>query len=124
MGLSSLTFFRWPLVIISAPRISHRTRDRAARLDALKIEGPGSCSASDLVIATADQLQQAEAMAERIGEDGKEAPGVLLNSTFQNRASRHCTRHRDLDVLDDDIDVHRSPVTLVVAGGRRAGRRL
>src|SRR6185503_10017963 len=79
----------------------------------------------DLVVAAADELDQADAVTERIGEHGDLAPVVALDRAFQPRAGVARAIHRAVDFAHDDIQVDRGPVPRVraqMAAGRRGNR--
>jgi len=82
----------------------------------------------DLVIAPAEELDQADAVAERVGKERELAPFVRGGRAFDARAGGLGACHRGVDVGDDEIEMHRRPVAAVTApvgrgrGGGAAGR--
>src|SRR3990172_11587656 len=77
----------------------------------------------DLVVAVALELQQAEAMPERIGEQCHPAPGVLADRTLARRAGAVGALDGGVDVVDGEVEVDRRPVPAGVARSGRGRRR-
>jgi hypothetical protein len=67
-----------------------------------------------LVIATAKKLDQAKAVTERIGQDSYFAPNVDADFSLRTRPGRYGAVESDRNVVDDYVEVHWRPVTIVV----------
>jgi hypothetical protein len=71
-------------------------------------------------------LDQAEAVAERIGQNGDLAPGVYLDWRLDLRTGREGALDHNPDVVNDHVEVHGRPVPCVLApiaaSANRAGR--
>src|SRR5262245_15870385 len=78
--------------------------------------------ANDLVIPTAPELDQAEPVTERIGHSGDVPPLVGLDLSFKLRARGFRPLHCRLNIRDDEIQVNRGPMALIVAPLPGAGR--
>src|SRR5438128_8882494 len=94
-------------------------------MDARILAGwPPRGSARDRVVPPRGELQQAEPVPERVGEDGDAAPDPVRRGLVDLRASFDGTLHRRIDVGNHEIDMHRGPVARVIARPRaRCGRR-
>jgi hypothetical protein len=69
----------------------------------------------DFVIAAAKELDQTEAVAERVGQDGDVAPNLDLGFALELGAGSKSARQGGLDIIDDQIEMHGGPVTRVAA---------
>src|SRR5690606_19244188 len=86
---------------------------------------PGSTRAVGIVeqrvVAAIAHLEHAQAVAEGIGEVGDAPKWLVTRRLLERRAVGDGARDHVVDVLDDEVEVHRGPVTPVVA--RRGARR-
>lgn len=71
-------------------------------------------SARDFVIATPQEFHQTNAMAERIGQVGDAAPLAGMNIPLQRRARKRGLSHGGVHILDDEVEMDRGPVALIV----------
>src|SRR5262245_8890333 len=67
-----------------------------------------------LVVSLPLELQETEAVAERIGHPGQKAPGPFLDVPLETRAGRPGAGDRRLDVFDGQVEMDRCPVSTVV----------
>jgi hypothetical protein len=85
-------------------------------------------STGDLIIPAAKKLDEAKPMAERVGQHRDLAVGGDVDVRLDFGARRNCARERGFDIVDDHVDMHGSPVTLVsaqvLAGAERTVRLL
>src|SRR5277367_3208546 len=77
----------------------------------------------DLVVAATKEFDQAEAVAERVGQYGDFAPGVDAGFGLERRAGAD---ERGLELVNDDVDMHGGPMASVapriIPGADRALR--
>jgi hypothetical protein len=78
----------------------------------------------DLVIPPPQEFDQAEAVAEGVGKEREFPPAVCLCCLLERRAGCQGAIHRGVDILHDDVQVHRRPVPPIVSQLLRAGGRL
>src|SRR5262245_6344023 len=82
----------------------------------------------DLVVTATGELEQAEAVAERVGEQREAPVCMVLRHLLDGGAGGDGSFGGGFDVVDDEIEVHRGPVAVVVTlpvrrwRGARAGR--
>src|SRR6266581_2473992 len=82
----------------------------------------------DFIVAAPKELNEAEAMAERICQHGDSPPVVCRDRSLYGSAIAQGSCDARFDFLDHEIKVHGGPVTLVASKlgrsgrGRRAGR--
>src|SRR5208337_3095403 len=69
----------------------------------------------NFVIAATKELNEAEAVSERIRQDGDLAICLDTDPALDPRADCDCPGQGGLDIVDDHIDMHRGPVTIVAA---------
>src|SRR3954454_24248923 len=69
--------------------------------------GDGTIDAlGDLIIAAAEELDQAETMAERIGQNHDPAPDFGADRAFGPCAGSQCPLYRGVKVINHHIEVH------------------
>lgn len=82
------------------------------------------CAACQFVVAPAQELQDADAVAVRVAQMCDAAPGVRDGRIFQVGAGRDRLLHGAIHVFHHHVQMHGRPVPRVVARlPRRAGRR-
>src|SRR5277367_4415752 len=64
----------------------------------------------DLAVAAAKELDQAEAVAERVGQYGDLAPGVYAGFGLELRAGGDGANERGFELVDDDVNMHGGPM--------------
>src|SRR5688572_29057842 len=92
---------------------------RAREVDAVD---PQRRLSRDLVVTPAGELDEAKAVAERIGEEREAPVGVLLGRLLERCAGGGCALDGAIDIVDREIEVHRRPVAAVAAPFFRSGR--
>src|SRR5690348_811911 len=75
----------------------------------------GNLGFSDLIIALAAELDEAETVAEGIREVGDMAPLMSLDLTLEDGTLRLGLRRRRLHIFHHDVEMHRRPVTAIIA---------
>src|SRR5690606_20755500 len=76
----------------------------------------------DLVVAPADELHEAEAVPEGIGQQGELPSASHGDGLLERRTRGHGALDGFLDVVDDEIEMHRRPMPLVRPHHVRGGR--
>src|SRR4029453_4919982 len=77
---------------------------------------------SDVIISGADELQDAEPVAERIAHSGDATPREGLNSIFKLGPGRQRALDRRFNILDLKVQMHRRPVAAIIAWQRNLRR--
>src|SRR5690606_7813323 len=67
----------------------------------------------DLVVASPQELHEAEAVPEGIGHQRELSPPLNRHRLLDRRPGRNRALHGFLDVVDDEIEMHRRPMPLV-----------
>lgn len=76
----------------------------------------------DLVIATVEEFDQAQAMPERVRQPCDFAPDFNPNLLLDLGTSADCSGQRAIDVVHDDVQVEGCPVPFVAAAATGCGR--
>src|SRR5215211_4587059 len=77
----------------------------------------------DLVVTSVKKLDQAEPVAEGIRHDSNFAPDGCSYIVLDNRARANCACEGLIDILHDNIEVDRGPVTFVCAAANACAKR-
>src|SRR5215217_7276653 len=76
----------------------------------------------DLVVTSVEELDQAEPVAKGIRQDSNFAPDGCSYIVLDNRARANCACEGLIDILHDNIEVDRGPVTFVCAAANACAK--
>src|SRR4029450_3615418 len=77
---------------------------------------------SDVIISGADELQDAEPVAERVAHHSEAPPSEGLNGAFRFGPSRQRASDRKFNIFDLKVQMHRRPVATIIAWQRNLRR--